>query len=93
MPRGTRIVSEKQHWTQVGYNAALRRLSIEAVTTGKKRIDEYITTGFKKGKRVLDKQDVEKIKVDPDVMEMLADKVHGAMATPMNPRASTDEAV
>lgn len=26
MPRGTRIVSEKQHWTQVGYNAALRRL-------------------------------------------------------------------
>lgn len=80
MPR-TRIVSEKQHWTLVGYNAALRRLSIEAVNTGKKRIDDFIATGFKKGKRELDKQDAAKIKADPDVMEMLADKVHDAMAT------------
>jgi hypothetical protein len=73
-----RITSPKAHWTMVGYTAAMRRMEIDAVLTGKK-VDVYIRAGFKKGIKNRDKRDIAKIATDPEVMEMLADKVHDAV--------------
>ena len=70
-----RITSPKVHWTMVGYATAMRRMTLDAVTTGKPKIDAYIRAGYRKGERHRDKRDIENIATDPEVMEMLADKV------------------
>ena len=36
-----RITSPKVHWTMVGYATAMRRMTLDAVTTGKPKIDAY----------------------------------------------------